>query len=95
MVPMVVRLQMAAQVGFASLTVTGGSYGCFLWCLWLFGCGWLPRYALPASKLRAVCMDGSYGFYGCWVADGCRVGVTDDMAVYVLDEEQLAPLPVR
>ena len=40
-------------------------------------------------------MDGSYGSFGCWVADGCPVGVTDDMSVYVLDEEQLAPLRVH
>merc|ERR1712107_691235 len=71
-VPMVVGLRMAAQVGFPGLKVTDDSHGWFLWFLWLLGCGWLPRYGFPASKLRAVPMDASQVSYGCWVADGCQ-----------------------
>ena len=81
--------------GFPALKVTDASYGWFLWFLWLFGLRMAAQVGIPASKLRMVPMDGSYGSYGCWVANGCTVGVLDRMSVHVLDEEQLAPLRVR
>ena len=86
---------MAAQVGFAGLKVTGGSYGWFLWFLW-FGLRMAARVGFPRPH--------SYGRFlwmvpmvpmVAWAADGCPVGVTDRMSVHVLDEEQLAPLRVR
>ena len=65
-----------------------GSYGCL-------GCGWLPgRVSRPQSYgwfLWMVLMVPML----VWAADGCPVGVTDRRSVYVLDEEQLAPLRVH